>query len=119
MSESEVQVTPAWDGLQRFSRRDDSAHLQGVIPEVAARSLASQTELAAEDARLLPTVIDRGGDVAALAMIQNLEDDLVAAGIYQPVLGDAGAMVGIAQPLCVLLLGAVADHLQHPVRRPF
>ena len=51
-----------------------------------------------------------------LAALKDLKNNLFAAGVDQPVFGDAGAVVRVPQRLRILLHGAVADHFQHPIR---
>src|SRR5437899_1738617 len=92
---------------------------QRVPPAAAAIALAAELKAAAEDARALPAVAARGGGVAALAPVEDLEVDGVAAGVDQPVFADAGAVVGVAQIVRVFRYGAVADDLQNPVRGAF
>src|SRR5207245_1895058 len=71
------------------------AHLQCILPEVQADSLACQAEFTAKDLRLLPAVVDRRGDVTLLAMVEDAEVVLLAPCVHQPIFGNTGLMVGV------------------------
>jgi hypothetical protein len=67
----------------------------------------------------LPAGFVRGSDVSILAPVKDLKDDIIAAGVDQPILVNASAMIRVAQVDGVLRDGAVADDFQHPIRRAF
>ena len=85
----------------------DRAVVQFVLPAARAIMAPFQTERMAEDRRGVPAVAGPDGGVAVAAQHQDLKVDVGAAGVDQPVFGNAGAAVADAQVARVLADGTV------------
>src|SRR5579871_61522 len=109
---------PLWVLCGEF-RSPSLLHLEGVLPQVEPPAAPHQAETPAEQGRGVPTTLPRRLLIAGLAAYQDLKLDFFATRIDQPVFGDAGPVVALAQTPGVLADGALADNLQHPVRRAF
>src|SRR5262249_61932616 len=93
--------------------------VKGERGKAVGAHLLAQAEPAVEHLRAQPPGTLAGGHIAALGSPQDVEARRLPSGIDQPVFADAGLGVGLAQDHGVLLHRAVADDLQHHVRRAF
>jgi hypothetical protein len=66
----------------------------------------------------MPAIARLDGHISGLAPYKDLEKDVIALGIDEPVFRDTAAMIALAQDFDVLLHGPATQYLKPPVGPP-